>query len=237
MLLIKSDDLCDGTSSNGTIDLDFGKVFKENAYYELVEFAMSNSLYNVNAYNNNLPFSENSVDKSTTLTQSTYTASELATEIQTQMDASGNNTYTVTFDDKSGKFTIARATGVDSFGFTYGTNTSNTSRYLLGFDASDQTEGTTQTSDNVIDITPYKIIYFYFINNANIAGNSKFSASFSISGNGGFLEPIRYNKNEKYSQTVKFNSETAIEFRIVDKNNKIIDFHGASWEMILKRMD
>lgn len=75
----------------------------------------------IDATNNTITFYENSVSTTltATLTTGTYSAASLATEIETQLEAAGANTYTVTYDLINFKFIIDLDTGTN-FGITGG---------------------------------------------------------------------------------------------------------------------
>jgi hypothetical protein len=83
-----------------------------------------------------------------TITPATYTAQTLVAEIKTRMDAAGG-TYTVAYDELTGKFTISSA---DDFAilWLYGANTANNAAGLLGYNkTSDDTEATSYTGDYI----------------------------------------------------------------------------------------
>lgn len=103
----------------------------------------------VHSSNKTLVFQEDgtATDLTATLTEGTYNANELATELKTQLDATGANTYTITYDSKTFKYTIATdgtsikltgdSTMLDLIGFapqTGFTATSITSDYPVRLD-------------------------------------------------------------------------------------------------------
>lgn len=105
-------------------------------------------------FNDRLDFTEGVTgDTSAEITPGNYaTGADLATEIQTQMNAAAtDNTYAVTYDSTTKKFTIARDTGAATIGLEWSTG-SNTARSIgadLGFDVSaDDTGATSYTADN-----------------------------------------------------------------------------------------
>src|SRR5437762_13538216 len=94
--IISSSDLITGYTYNGNIKLKN----TINGIYKILEFYLTNSLYNVNSNNNKVYFNESSVLKTATLTNGYYSSSELATQLQTAMNLAGGNTYTITLDTK-----------------------------------------------------------------------------------------------------------------------------------------
>jgi hypothetical protein len=103
-------------------------------------------------FNDKLDFNEGvSGDATATITADNYTGSELATEIQTQMNsAATDNTYTVTYSDSTYKFTIARDSGSASINLEWATgdNAGYSIGADIGFDTSaDDTGATSYTGD------------------------------------------------------------------------------------------
>ena len=232
ILHFKSSDISKGTTNNGLLNCD--RQIDKNVNYELIEFVMSNSLYNVNNINNQIYFDETSVLKTATIVNGFYYPTDFGTAIKTAMDLAGANTYTPVFDSITGKFTI---TSTGNYGFSNLTNTDNSARILMGFDAIDQVEGVTQTSDNVIDLNPYKTILIKFQDDLNkhVESSKINTASLIISTDAEFLGVIRYKRNKNYSQYIKLSSGKQISFKFIDKDNNLIPLNGANWEMYLKR--
>lgn len=98
----------------------------------------------VSNQNNYIDVNEGSGTVSVQLTAGKYTAEDLATELQTQMNASSlTGTYTVTYDHESQKFTIATTVSA-AIEFSSGSKQCND---VLGFNATDRTSATLHTSD------------------------------------------------------------------------------------------
>jgi hypothetical protein len=78
---------------------------------------------------------------------------EVASALQTAMNAQTTETITVTYDDSTGKYTIATSTSATfSLLWNTGTNTANTIGDAIGFSvAADDTGATTYTSDSAQD--------------------------------------------------------------------------------------
>lgn len=115
--------------------------------------------FTVDANNKYINFQENGgAELTATLTEGSYTISELVNEIDTQLEAAstaGGNSYnySVSYDDSTKKFTI----GKDSAGLTQldvlwatGANTADSAASLLGFTAADDTGALSYSSDNEI---------------------------------------------------------------------------------------
>lgn len=96
----------------------------------------------IDSQNDKLDFQETDGTQLTaTLTHGVYTPAALATEVATQLDAAGADTYTVTYDPGTRRFTIA--TNDNSTGFKIqagsGTNGHRSAWGTLGFDDKDYT--------------------------------------------------------------------------------------------------
>ncbi|MCK5127900.1 MAG: hypothetical protein KAR42_16705 [candidate division Zixibacteria bacterium] len=113
-----------------------------------------NGLFVIDANNKYIDFDEGGGELNATLTEGNYNGNSLATEIKTQLDAVGAITYTVTYSESTGKFTIA---GDANFKLMWKTGTKgsdNTDTHVgttLGFDDSADDDGAaaTFTSDYV----------------------------------------------------------------------------------------
>ena len=222
ILYFKSDDIVQGNTSKGIIQ--YNQQIDHNVNYVLYEFVMNNNLYNVNDTNNKVYFDEGGGTLTATLTNGNYFQSDFTTELQTQLNAIGADTYTCTYSNTTGKITVVDTTG--TFGFVFLTNTTNTARYLLGLEEENQSVLATQIT-GVLDLDD---------TNKHIRGQKYFGATFVISNNSPFADVIRYKKNENYAQYIKLTSSSTIHFRFIDKFEQPIDLNNASWEIFLKRI-
>ncbi len=97
--------------------------------------------------NSKLDFYEGGTLLTATLTGGTYTLAELATEIETQMNSAGSNTYTVTADEND-KITIASTGGYNLLPET-GENKANQILKHIGFTLDSQSDSVSQTGARV----------------------------------------------------------------------------------------
>ena len=108
-----------------------------------------NGQFVIGATNKYIDFDEGGAELTATLTAATYTGQTLCTEVKTQLDSAGALTYTVTYSESTGKFTIA-ATGAFTIRWQSGTNTANTAGTPLGFNiTANDTGESTYTGDYV----------------------------------------------------------------------------------------
>lgn len=100
--------------------------------------------------NDKIDFDEGGAELTATLTAGTYNGQTLATEVKTQLDAAGG-TYTVSYSETTGKFTIVRSAGNFTLRWNTGTHKAVDASGLLGFsDAANDTGDSTYTSDTVV---------------------------------------------------------------------------------------
>lgn len=105
----------------------------------------------VDSSNNKLDFNDGSVQVATLSSKAYNNPKDLADEIKTRMDEQSTDTFTVTFDSTTGKFTIATDGGTLSLLWNSGANTANTCGGLLGFvTGSDDTLATSYEADNAL---------------------------------------------------------------------------------------
>lgn len=108
-----------------------------------------NGRFVIGATNKYIDFDEGGAELTATITPATYNAQTLCTEIKTQMEVAGALTFTVTYSETTGKFTVA-ATGNFTLRWQSGTNTANTAGVPLGFAvAANDTGAATYTGDYV----------------------------------------------------------------------------------------
>ena len=203
--------------------------------WRLLSFVSTNNIYNVNDNNNKIYWNENGGNLTTTLTNGCYNYTDFATHLSTQLNASASGTITISFNENTRKLTISNDT--HNFYFTFGTNTSNSARVLLGFNETDGTNSTSQTSTNPIDLNTYKNIFINIKqnNNRNVEGIDFFNTSFVINGTGTFGDTFRYINNDNFSQYVKFRNIKQVEITIHDLNNNSITLNS-EYQLILQKI-
>jgi len=151
--------------------LDFNYFFQETtiltASSEDVNFPASNlrkrfrsrvarttGTFVIDSTNNKVNFKESGAgpELTATLTVDSYTPSGLATEIKTQLEAAGAETYTVTFSTTNGKWTIASGGAFLSILWLSGTDTATNVGTSIGFDITSDDVGSTSYTGAFIAI-------------------------------------------------------------------------------------
>jgi hypothetical protein len=116
----------------------------------------------VDATNNKIDFKESGggPELTATISSGTYSVSGLSTEIKTQLEAVGAATYTISYGDTTGKWTVANDGA--HLSLLCGTGTNIATCLLtesLGFTATDKTGSVTYTGSNIAIHTKESIVF------------------------------------------------------------------------------
>jgi hypothetical protein len=226
LVVLSSKDRSYGTSQNGIITLSY----QLDGDYKVKELILVNSIYSVNNSNNKIYFAESSTDYTATIQNGTYSSSQLAVALKECLDLAGELVYTITYNENTNKY---KFTANGDFGFKFSSFTLNSARFIIGKNAVDDVESTSQNSDNSIDLTPYKILYVNFPEASNsLTTSSNVQSSMYVSSVGDFGGVIRQNF-ENDDIILKFNKKIQISYTIHDANNNEIDLNGSDWEIVL----
>ena len=218
-----------GTNNRYTLDNAIEGVYK------LISFSCTNNIYNVDDTCNKIYFNENGINYETTLENGYYNYNDFVTECLRAISDVSLGSLTATRDSNTNKLRIINSL---SFYFTFGSNTENSARKLMGFNEVDGTNSTLQVSDNPMDLNTHKS---FFINisdndNKNIEGIDFYRTSFIIQGEGGFGEILRYKINENIEQYIKFSRGVKnIDIKFHDLNQEVLDINS-EYEIILKKV-
>lgn len=112
----------------------------------------SSGSFVIDATNNKIDFKESGggSELHSTITSGTYTATTLAAEIKTQLEVAGAETYTVTWSQTTGLWTVLSAGSYLSLLNNTGTNqATSTLKVVCGFANSDRTGAVTYTGPNI----------------------------------------------------------------------------------------
>ena len=202
--------------------------------YKLVSFVATNNIYNITDYNNKIYWNENGTDKISTLTNGFYDSSDFTTHLSSVLNTDGSGTISVSLDDNTRKFTI---TDTLTFYFTFGSNTSNSARKLLGYDSVDGTTATSQISTNPIDLNTCKNIYINILqdDNKKLEGINFFTSSLVINGDGNTGETLRYIDSNNFDQYIKLKKTKQISLSFHDIDNNSISLNS-EYQLILKHI-
>ncbi len=237
LILIDSKLRSSGTQNNFKITLSQNLA---SGTYLLTSFSMSNNLYNVVSGENDKVYVEHSVDGNNTLTLSEgqYSSSTLLTELTTQLDSISLVSYTITHSATTGKYTITPSSG--TFGFKFSTNTTATSRYLLGKDEVDDALGSSQISDNPIDLKLHDNIAISILQDNSTHGTlpsgKEFSVLIPLDSSVDFGDVIHYKNNLNYQQFFSFSSSVNIlDIELYAGDGDYLPINGTEWRFSIKK--
>lgn len=135
----------------------------------------SSQVFDINNSNNVIKFDEGGTTRTATLAVGTYTGAQLATQIKTQLEASdaGADTYTVTYNATTKKFTILYNGGGGGENITFlWSNSGTTAEQVLGFRSVDSSVIAPAGSD----VSDYAAVGF----DPNAPKDTDFSTSITV---------------------------------------------------------
>lgn len=201
--------------------------------YKLLSFVFTNNLHNVNDYNNKIYLNENGTNRVVTLTNGYYDTTDFVTHLATQLNLTLAGTVGVSLNNNTNKLTI---TNTLNYYFTFGTNTDNSARKLLGFNASDGSSTTSHTSDIAIDLNTCKNVFINILENdsKNVNGVNYFNTSLVINGLGNFGELVRYIDKDNFDQYIHIKNTKSLKITTHDINENNIDLNS-DYTIIFKK--
>ena len=233
--LLSSAKRTSGTSNEGSIPVEDMK-----GIFRVLNFTITDGVFNVTDNNNRVYVRINDTTNYTVyLTNKYYTGSTLATELQSKLNSyiSGSS-FTVVFHSSSYAFVITETSG-DTFAFTFGTNTTNSARKILGFPEQDTTSEMSLASSNVADLAPAKTFFCIIKEDSfqHIRGFSHFHASIHFTAPSSFGGVFRFEFSESDEQILDFrHNPSHISYRFVNQDDNSVDFNGCEWTMMLQSL-
>lgn len=190
--------------------------------------------YVVNSSNNVFDVEEADSDTDTiTITPGNYTLAELATELATELNASGSldATYTVSADTKTAKITISATQNI-ALDFRTSTN-SNSAFEVCGFENALLASAGSHTSSNVCDLNGTK----YFVLDVAELGGDLYPTGVGSAGLSCYIIPVdapafsiqtdRNDRERCYDEHVN-KSINRLDITLRDEKNEIVELNGAS---------
>ena len=229
-ILINSADRNVGTTSNFTYQLLYAITNPTNIAMETIQ--IWNTQYTIDARNNKLYWTDGaSVAHTSTIPSGTYTATALATAIETVLNTDDTNgdTYTVTFSTVTGKMTIAN--GGSNFALTFGTNTTYSIAYVIGFANTNKSSSSSYTGENVVNLnTKYYTIHCNFVDNCTYQANSV-SSSWIVPVNCSWGDLIVYSPHLAKSFKTNQTEISTMQIFVKDDRGYIVDLNGVDWSV------
>lgn len=194
---------------------------------------ITNSNYIVNDYNNKMTIKINSTNYHYTLAEGNYTRTSWIAYMNTRIDTT---LFTISSDTTTNKFTITTTALFQSTypGGTWGMTSDTTCDYIWGFRTSFSTTATSFTMPRCFNFLPVARFLFH----ANILSTGLMLTNNSAVGACDILAAIP-NVAKLNSQIIYENSSSefmiksqvnmsALEIRITDDDNRLINFNGIS---------
>lgn len=208
--------------------------------YLFTSFSITNNFYNVISGENDKVYVEHSIDgnNTLTLTEGKYIASTLLTELKTQLDSISLVIYTITYSSITGKYNISASSG--NFKFKFATNTTATSRYLLGKNEVDDIFASSQVSDNPIDLKIHDNIAISILQDNSTHGTlpdgTEFSVLIPVDNEVSFGQPIHYRNNLNYQQFFSFsNSVNSLDIKVYAGDGDLFPMNNTEWVFSIKK--
>lgn len=230
-IFIDSGDRVKGSTNDFTVSLKDHHIGldKDVAIHNLI---IPYSYYAINSNNNDFLCGPTGSD-TITLTDGNYTGSQLATELATQLNVVLSPTYTVVFDDKTGKFTYS--TG-DSSEFSLITDTKN-NRYL-GFTKSSTNASSSGslTSANVVDLAGTKFVEIrsnLHLHSENTS-NDNHDILTRVYPNSDAFSSIFYDSSSFSNIYYDGHFLNKLDLSLFDDNGDALLLNGLEWSMTLK---
>jgi hypothetical protein len=151
----------------------------------------------------------NAAEFTATLTPGSYTATQIAAELKTQLDAAGANTYTVTYDDKTLKLTITTSGTSLKFGST------STALKIIGFPATTSFAASQVSSYPIrLDGSQYLDLICSLPANNIVSGNVPVYHRIPL--NVSFGSVLFYSPNYEVALPLKSDAVITVDLRLVD---------------------
>ncbi len=216
----------------------------EAGTYEMLSFNSRNNVYNVDAGNNEIYFSENAgAELGPAVLPSGYYANEadLGTAVKDALELAGLGTYTLVYDTLTNLYTISVAGAVATFNFNWGTNSSQPiANLLLGFAAVDTPDQASVTSDRGVDLDPHSNLLIRITQdgskNVTLVDGTEYSLIVPLTS--AYGEEIESLKSVTFDQTVLFsNSMNQLDVQLFTENGVALpEVNAAQYECILRRL-
>lgn len=226
------------SSNNFRVDLS-NMVPGRISAYGLKSAVIPKTNYNIPAIRNTFTFNDGVADYTITITPGNYTMTQLLTEIVTQLNALGPNTFAITYSDISGKTTWT-TTGPAMVINPSLDASQGSILYKMGFVPGVSYTGVSITSPNVANISGVKTAYIrikqltqYIRNTTNSMMNFKVDLSCP------FGSIIYFADEAKYHQYFIGNKDNisslgSFDIALTDEYGAYLDLNGSDWSFVLQ---
>lgn len=200
---------------------------------EVLSLVMPMTQYNINATNNSIYFNDGSI-KNFLITPGNYSVTDLITTLQATFNSFSPNGFVVSYSDVSMKLTI---TSTLPFSLLFGSYTTNSSAYILGFADDNTVASTSHSSDFAIDLSLPLYIYCTVDEfSTNIKSTNNFdNATFVFPNKVNSSDILLFSKQTDYEQRSKVTEVNmqALRVRWTIQGNTTLDINNNDWSLIL----
>lgn len=229
LLLINSKERESSSTSSSDFHIELKKPI-QGCYVYLISAHIPNTFYNITSSNNKIRWSYGATPTSTsaTIPDGAYAADDLASQLQTLMDADvgDTNTYSVSYDSTTFKFTFSRASGSNDFRLDF--SNSDTPYYILGFANSNTAlDANDKTSSSVANLHPYQHIFIHI-------DEFKDDLIIPINTTSGNIQEIYLNNSYTQTTELRYNNYLRhLHVKLQDQNHNDISLNGADFSILL----
>jgi hypothetical protein len=240
-LLIESKSRLTESTSSADFVWQGSNAFDNVTHLEITSLRVDTTMYNLISGRSTIYFTDNSTLRTAALTAGYYTGTQLASLLQTGMNAanSGFQTYTVTYNTNTYKFTISAGA---NFIMNWTGQATTTPYELFGFTNANTASGTSVTSTNAAALNPYQFLILSIreFDNTIYTGFDSTSTTnpgctFVIPNTNGLAEqlswipPVRNVIKARPTGPV-----TQLHVKLVDSTGTTIPLNNGNWAFVLR---
>ena len=202
---------------------------------KLISFTCKHSWYNIDSNRNNtFTYREDSSDVTCTLTPGNYDVTELATEIQIQLNAIATNySYVVSYTNATHKYTYTRTLTGSSKTVSFVFDSSLETEELLGFLTDATFSGSTLTSTQIVSIGNEENLFIrcnqaltYAITSSGLEKTNIFSKIPILQPLFGVIHWEMITDNRVNDIVLLGSHGNTLSFRITNENNRVIQLQS-----------
>ena len=226
LLKIESSSRLSGSPTDFKITLP--RALQKGSEYKLMYAHIPQSYFNVDSTNNIFSIDYQNTDALIEVPVGYYTASSLATALETALnqEMAPSYTVTVTFDEGTQRITI------DSPDITFAVKMEDYRDNPFGFE-SNTAKTYSHSGTSIVNLERYQHLCLDINDIVEVEGIG-FGSTFCIPADENILSVVSYSPEKHFPQTVTITNDTKVmHVKLKDKHNQIIDLREADWFFIL----
>ncbi len=216
----------------------------EAGTYEMISFNSRNNVYNVDAGNNEIYFSENAGGElGPAVLPSGYYANEadFAAAVKVAMEIAGAGTYTITYSALTNLYTIAVAGAVATFNFNWDTNSAQPiANLLLGFNAVNTADLASVVSTRGVDLDPHSQLLINVVEEGlkNVTLVSGLEFSLMVPLDVPYAAELDALKQQTFDQTIQFaSSMNQLTLNLFTEDGVTLpEVQAAQYECVIRKL-